>query len=131
MPCGDILKELWTPPGPVVPDTTMSCFHREKVAVVFLHNSTGWLSWMFSEVLIMELVNRVYLDCSFCVQSLYAFFIQKNDTKSQMFSDIWLYLAIFGISGEMYDHHMITSLILVNLQGNIEDLKISYDLKPS
>ncbi len=86
---------------------------------------------MFSEVLIMELVNRVYLDCSFCVQSLYAFFIQKNDTKSQMFSDIWLYLAIFGISGEMYDHHMITSLILVNLQGNIEDLKISYDLKPS
>ena len=67
VPCGDILKELWTPPGPVVPDTTMSCFHREKVADVFLHNSTGWLSWMFSEVLIMELVNRVYLDCSFCV----------------------------------------------------------------
>ena len=48
-----------------------------------------------------------------------------------MCSDIWLYLAIFGISGEMYDHHIITSLILVNLQGNIEDLKISYDLKPS
>lgn len=36
-----ISEELWTPPGPSVPDTTMSCFHREKVGHQILLSEDG------------------------------------------------------------------------------------------